>query len=174
MSEKTGGNYVCETDRKHVDEEYEAGTYIAVKCKTGKFTDEKHGARRYEIGKPAGGIPVSRVDLWQYCTWEHCKEMLLSFHLLGENDWSEDKILACLYALGNHGEKHYKKIRIPKKSGGFRILLAPDPLLKYVQKNILHHVLEGFSVSDQATAYRKKGNPANAVCGCVENASLHR
>ncbi len=63
MSEKTGGNYVCETDRKHVDEEYEAGTYIAVKCKTGKFTDEKHGARRYEIGKPAGGIPVSRVDL---------------------------------------------------------------------------------------------------------------
>ena len=174
MSEKTGGNYVCETDRKHVDEEYEAGTYIAVKCKTGKFTDEKHGARRYEIGKPAGGIPVSMVDLWQYCTWEHCKEMLLSFHLLGENDWSEDKILACLYALGNHGEKHYKKIRIPKKGGGFRILLAPDPLLKYVQKNILHHVLEGFSVSDQATAYRKKGNPANAVCGCVENASLHR
>lgn len=116
---------------------------------------------------------VARMDLWQYCTWEQCEEMLLSFRLLGENNWPKDKILSCLYALANHGEKHYTKLRIPKKSGGYRTLLAPDPLLKYVQKNLLHHVLEGLSVSDQAAAYRKKGKNAAAVCGCVENASLH-
>lgn len=117
---------------------------------------------------------ISRTDFWQYCTWEHCEEMLLSFHLLGENDWPKNQVIACLYALSNHPEKHYEKIRIPKKTGGFRTLLAPDPLLKYVQRNLLHHVLDGFSVSSHASAYHKKGTDTSAVCGTLENAAMHR
>lgn len=117
---------------------------------------------------------VSRTDLWQYCTWEHSREMLLSLHLFGENDRTDDQVIACLYALSNHTENHYKKIRIPKRSGGFRTLLVPDPLLKHVQRNILHHVLDGFSLSDYATAYRKKEINSSAVCGVLENASMHQ
>ncbi len=141
--------------------------------KKAEYLDRKYAEQEYEARNHTGGKHTARMDLWQYCTWKHCEEMLLSFRLLGENDWPKDKVLSCLYALANHGEKHYEKIRIPKKSGGFRTLLAPDPLLKYVQKNLLHYVLEGFSVSDHAAAYRKKGN-RSAVCCCVENASLHR
>ncbi len=109
---------------------------------------------------------VSRKDLWRYCTDAHCREMILSFHLLGENGWKEEKVMACLYALSNHSKRHYERISIPKKDGSRRILLAPDPLLKYVQRNLLHHVLEGLSVADCATAYRKQG-------GILCNASGH-
>lgn len=51
-------------------------------------------------------------------------------------------------------------MNIPKRSGGFRTLLVPDPLLKNVQRNLLHHVLDGFTVSDSAAAYRKGASVA--------------
>lgn len=107
-------------------------------------------------------------DLWHYCTDRHCRDMILSFHLLGENNWPEDKIMSCLYALSNHTEGHYERIPISKKDGTVRILLAPDPLLKYVQRNLLHHVLEGLSVAGCAMAYRKQ-TPSGIVC----NAAVH-
>ncbi len=109
---------------------------------------------------------MNRTDLWHYCTNKHCQDMLLSFQLLGENDWSKEKVINCLYALSNHGERHYERISVPKKDGTVRTLLVPDPLLKYVQKNILHHVLEGLSVADCAMAYRKWP-------GIVRNATTH-
>lgn len=117
---------------------------------------------------------VARVDLWRYCTWEQCREMLLSFKLLGENQWEPDKVFACLYELSNHAERHYERVRIPKRSGGFRTLSVPDSLLKYVQRNLLRHVLEGFSVSDYAAAYHKRENNRKAICGVVENGAVHR
>lgn len=75
--------------------------------------------------------------------------------------------MGCLYALSNHAEKHYQKVSIPKRSGGFRTLLVPDPLLKNVQRNLLHHVLDGFTVSDSAAAYRKGASVA-------ANAGMHQ
>lgn len=111
---------------------------------------------------------AGRRDLWRYCTDAHCRDMLLSFCLLGDNGWPEEKILACLYALSNHTEAHYEKRRIPKRSGGTRTILVPDPLLKHVQRNLLHHVLDGLSVSDNAMAYRK-----NKSFGIVSNARIH-
>lgn len=36
----------------------------------------------------------SSKDLWHYCTEDHVRTMLLSFRLLGDNDWPEEKILA--------------------------------------------------------------------------------
>ena len=84
-----------------------------------------------------------------------------------DRDWPPEKIMGCLYALSNHAEKHYQKVSIPKRSGGFRTLLVPDPLLKNVQRNLLHHVLDGFTVSDSAAAYRKGASVA-------ANAGMHQ
>lgn len=94
-------------------------------------------------------------DLWKYCTAGHCREMLLSFRLLEGEEWTEEKIISCLYAVSNHTERHYTKIKIPKKDGGSRQILAPDPLLKTIQKNILRHILAGLKLSPYATAYHK-------------------
>lgn len=95
------------------------------------------------------------MDLWKYCTADQCREMLLSFGLLGDTGWPEEKIMACLYALSNHAEKHYEQVQIPKKGGGSRTLFVPDNLLKKVQKNILRHILDGRSLPYSASAYHK-------------------
>ena len=101
------------------------------------------------------------MDLWKYCTPAHCREMLLSFRLLGENDWPDEKVTACLYALSNHAENHYDKVKIPKKSGGSRTLLVPDALLKQVQRNILHHILDGRPTAACASAYHRGASVAS-------------
>ena len=38
-----------------------------------------------------------------------------------------------LYAISNNITAHYRKIKIPKKSGGTRTLYIPDEILKKVQ-----------------------------------------
>ncbi len=107
-----------------------------------------------------------QTDLWKYCTPEHCRDMLLSFRLLGDTSWPDEKVTACLYAVSNHTECHYRTEWIPKKDGTRRRLLVPDKLLKRIQKNILHHILNGFTVSACATAYHKGA-------GVVPNAIVH-
>ena len=97
-------------------------------------------------------------DLWKYCSQEQEKEMLLSLHLLEGTNVREEKHLACLYAVSNHTKEHYHPVNIKKKGGGTRKLLVPDALLRQIQKNILHHVLDGLSVSEYATAYKKKAS----------------
>lgn len=101
---------------------------------------------------------MGRQDLWKYCTQEQIKEMLLSFRLLEGLPVGEKKKLACLYAVSNHVEQHYHVAKIEKKSGGMRRLLIPDRLLRGMQRNLLNHVLSGLSVSDYATAYKKKAS----------------
>lgn len=103
---------------------------------------------------------------WKYCTVQQCREMLLSFNLLGDNGWTDDKVIACLYTLSRHAEKHYSQVKIPKKNGGTRTLLVPDMLLKTVQRNILHHILDGCRPADSAAAYHKNAS-------LEKNASLH-
>lgn len=110
---------------------------------------------------------MGRTDLWKYCTRQHQAEFLLSLRLLGDTDWPPGKQLACLYAVSNHVEKHYTPQTIEKRDGTVRKLLAPDPLLKKIQRNILHNVLEGLSIAPQATAYHKN-------TGIRENAFPHR
>lgn len=112
-------------------------------------------------------------DLWKYCTAEHCREMLLSFRLLEGEEWTEDKVISCLYAVSNHTEKHYSRIRIPKKGGGVRQIQAPDPLLKTIQRSILHHILEGFELPPCAAAYHKGASiRENAACHTGRNVVL--
>lgn len=106
---------------------------------------------------------MAGTDLWKYCTQDQCRDMLLSFRLLGDNDWTDEKVMACLYALSNHAELHYRKARIPKRNGGYRTILAPDELLRFVQKNLLRHVLEGYELPPAEAAYRKGASPAAAA-----------
>lgn len=98
---------------------------------------------------------MGRKGLWTYCTKEQCQEMILSLGLLGRTKWAKEKQLACLYALSNHTERHYRLVSIPKRDGSVRRLLIPDPILMKIQKNILHHILDRLSVSSYATAYHK-------------------
>ena len=106
-------------------------------------------------------------EIWKYCTTEDCKDMLYSFQLLPWEMWGLEESLSCLYTLSNHPEDHYRSLWIPKRRGGYRRLDVPDPLLMQVQKNILHHILDGFSVSEAASAYQKNVSAAQA-------AALHR
>lgn len=95
------------------------------------------------------------MDLWKYCTEKHCRQMLLSFRLFGGNDWPDEKVMACIYALSNHAERHYSQVQIPKRSGGVRTLLVPDELLRNVQRSILHHILDGRKLAHGAAAYHR-------------------
>lgn len=58
-----------------------------------------------------------------------------------------------LYALSNSKDMHYKKVKIPKKSGGHRTLFVPDHALKTVQRSILNDLLYRMPSSPYACAY---------------------
>ena len=108
-------------------------------------------------------------QLWKYCGTQQEKEFILSLNLLPagmRERMSGESQLSLLYALSNHTERHYRRARIPKKSGGSRRLLVPDGLLKSVQRNILRHCLDGRSVSAHACAYRRGLSP-------LDNAAPH-
>lgn len=99
---------------------------------------------------------MSNSQLWKYCTKEQCQDFILSLDLVPHSaGMSREKQLACLYMLSNRGAENYHKEILTKKDGGTRTLMVPCSLLKAVQRNILHNVLEQRPVSDCARAYRK-------------------
>ena len=59
-----------------------------------------------------------------------------------------------LYAVSNNLSKHYRKAKLPKKSGGYRNLSVPDEVLKSIQKRITDVLLIHMPVSRYAKAYR--------------------
>ena len=59
-----------------------------------------------------------------------------------------------LYAVSNNISKHYHKVKLPKKSGGYRNLSVPDEVLKSIQKRIAEVLLIHMPVSRYAKAYR--------------------
>ena len=61
---------------------------------------------------------------------------------------------------------HYQRFRIPKKSGGYRLISSPKPLLRKAQEWILDTILEKIPVHDAAMAFRAKRS-------IVDNAELH-
>ena len=94
-------------------------------------------------------------DFWKYCTTEEIGRTLRTFDLLKGLDVPEEAYLPCLYTVSNQIETHYHPAVISKKSGGRRKLLVPDALLRTIQRNLLHHVLEEFQISEFACAYKK-------------------
>ncbi len=110
---------------------------------------------------------MSQGMRWRYCTKEQCRELLASYDLFQGLGWSAQEQERCLYSLSNHAKRHYRAVEIPKKSGGIRKLMVPDPILSKVQKRILHGILDEMPISDYAKAYKKGGR-------LTENALPHR
>ena len=59
-----------------------------------------------------------------------------------------------LYAVSNNLGKHYRKVKLPKKNGGFRTLSVPDEVLKSIQRQIAVVLLIHSPTSRYAKAYR--------------------
>ena len=91
-------------------------------------------------------------------------EEVLALPLL--TDKTPEKRLKTLYALSNHAEEHYHPVTAAKRNGGRRKILVPDALLKQVQRQILHNILEKQPISEYAKAY----HPGAAI---RENAAVH-
>lgn len=72
-----------------------------------------------------------------------------------------------IYYVSNHISKHYKKVEIPKKTKGVRILYIPSKKLMYMQRIILNAFLSEYRISECATAYHKGST-------LVSNAQPHR
>ena len=66
-----------------------------------------------------------------------------------------------LYSVSNSINKHYKRVDVPKKSGGYRTLHVPDNRLKNIQRRINERILSKVSVSQYATAYRYNSSVVN-------------
>lgn len=70
-----------------------------------------------------------------------------------------------LYTLSNNLERHYRRVSIPKRRGGERVLSVPDALLKQIQRLIAEKILAFEPISQYATAYKSGASVVkNSVC----------
>ena len=63
-----------------------------------------------------------------------------------------------LYSASNQPHKHYRLVKIPKRSGEYRDLYVPDEFLKRIQRRINERLLVTEEISPFATAYRTGGS----------------
>lgn len=79
---------------------------------------------------------------------------MITYHELSsiENDLGIP--IRTLFGVSNNLDKHYRKVKIPKRSGGFRTLTVPDDVLKKIQRAIVESILIYMPVSKYATAYK--------------------
>ena len=89
--------------------------------------------------------------MWKYTGVKECNDFLLSLNLLNCND--NKKYIRTLYTLANNQNKNYKVYKIKKRSGTYRIIHEPSPLLKFVQRKILKNLLMEKAISKYAKAY---------------------
>lgn len=141
-------------------------TYCVLSVALPQFGTSSHIEVSFFVWFLPGRGHMENGGLWKYCTPEQSREFLLTLGLLGETKWPEGKQLACLYGVSNRIEQHYIPAAVRKRDGSIRRLLAPDPLLKKIQRNILHNILDQMTVSPYATAYHKGS-------GIVKNARIH-
>jgi RNA-directed DNA polymerase (reverse transcriptase) len=66
-----------------------------------------------------------------------------------------------LYRISNHTPRFYRVYAIPKRNGKFRIIEAPRPLLKRLQRRILTSLLNPVEASPYATAFERGKNIAD-------------
>ena len=58
-----------------------------------------------------------------------------------------------LKQLSQNTSLEYRRIEVPKRSGGTRVLLIPSPRLKLIQRQLVDAYLQGLPVHPAATAY---------------------
>ena len=72
-----------------------------------------------------------------------------------------------LFSVSFHLGRHYRRVEIPKRDGGVRVLFVPDPILKRIQRAIARVLLFHIPVSPYAAAYRPGANiRKNALRHC--------
>lgn len=103
--------------------------------------------------------------MWKYMNQEMCNQFLLSLHLI-DGDLSDQEKIKLLYTISNTIENQYEIIKIKKNSGKLRTIYCPHPLLKSIQRKILHQILNHKSISSYAKAYHPH-------IGLKENALPH-
>ncbi len=81
-------------------------------------------------------------------------DYLLSLDLI-DNLLPDNKKVKLLYTLSNTIHKNYQVYKIKKRSGGYRTIYAPSPLLKMVQRRILENILNYKAISKYAKAYKE-------------------
>lgn len=98
-------------------------------------------------------------------TKDEVNDFLLSLDLI-DGKMPGNKKIKLLYTLSNTIHKNYQVYKINKRTSGYRHIYAPSPILKSVQRKILHNILNYKTISNYAKAY-KRG------IGLKENASPH-
>lgn len=58
----------------------------------------------------------------------------------------------------NHSESSYRSFKIPKKSGGFREILSPYPILAHCQKWILNNILNTVTINQHCFSFQESKN----------------
>lgn len=91
--------------------------------------------------------------MWKYIDKDQCNEFLLSLQLINCKDNNE--YLEKLYTISNRIENNYKVYKIKKRNGKYRTIYNPNPILKYIQRQILNNILNNKSISKYARAYHK-------------------
>ncbi len=89
--------------------------------------------------------------MWKYIGTKECNDFLLSLHLIDEK--KEKEYIQLLYIISNRIKSNYNIFKIKKRSGGYRTIYEPKPLLKHIQRKILQNVLMERKTSSYAKAY---------------------
>lgn len=101
--------------------------------------------------------------MWKYMSQEMCNQFLLSLHLV-DDDLSDREKIKLLYTISNTIDNQYKIIKIKKNKGKLRTIYSPHPLLKSIQRKILHQILNNKTISTYAKAYHPRiGLRDNAI-----------
>ncbi|NJK31600.1 MAG: RNA-directed DNA polymerase [Deltaproteobacteria bacterium] len=82
--------------------------------------------------------------------------------LTGASYWSLRQVIS------RHGDMPYRPFRIPKRSGGARLIFEPHPMLRHVQRWILDSILSKVRPNDNAYAFVQGRNAIDAArkhCG---------
>ena len=87
----------------------------------------------------------SRADLAEFCGLD----VPLLDWLSHRRGWTRER---------EPRQLHYRYTWVPKRSGGFRLLAAPKPRLRNVQRRILHGILDQVPPHGAAAAYRRGGS----------------
>ena len=91
--------------------------------------------------------------MWKYIGTKECNEFLLSLNLFDCKN--EKKYIKTVYSISNNIENNYRVYKIKKKNGKYRTIYEPNQILKHIQRQILHNILDNKAISKYATAYHK-------------------
>jgi hypothetical protein len=92
---------------------------------------------------------------------------------LDELDWFADRRAMLVRAPAGKLD-HHRRIWVPKRSGGARLLEAPKPRLAALQRRVLHEILDRIPLHEAAHGFRRGRSVATFVAPHVSRALVLR